>query len=444
MKYENVKSLVLFLLVAASGALTWTLWTYQPKYDVFPDKYHEVSISNQQEPMNLIKPARILYHVDGVHYGTVDDNLINDLLLDMSQWSLFDIGEAKSLNDAQIQELSHADNRVTISFPDLVPFDLYKSVLHFETKVLPADTFDRIVVNLASGNKEDASVFFLSTETRRVYESHINAEALNTFVREIEGSLNQYSNYKAYVLPDERTMYLPSDTVSVTKYKFYSDYIDPVKFQNALFKDPSKVRRDILADGEKFTDFLSMMNVDYNTNMIFYVNPGQDQEERHMETPGSLLRRSITFVNEHSGWTDNYQYFGLDADKGKTVFRLFMDGYPVFNDQGMAQIEQIWGITEIYQYSRPYFSLDIALPGQTEVELPSGEDALNYALNYMKINDPEFKPELLEDMMIGYKLSKDPDSQKVFVLEPSWYYRYAGSWLRMSPEEIKEGYRGLE
>lgn len=73
MTYENIKSLVLLLLVLASGALTWSLWTYQPQLD-FPDKkyVHEVSISDQEEPVDLIKPTRILFHIDEIHYGTTE------------------------------------------------------------------------------------------------------------------------------------------------------------------------------------------------------------------------------------------------------------------------------------------------------------------------------------------------------------------------------------
>ena len=37
-----------------------------------------------------------------------------------------------------IEELSHSDNRVVISYPDLIPFDLYKGVLHVETEDFPS------------------------------------------------------------------------------------------------------------------------------------------------------------------------------------------------------------------------------------------------------------------------------------------------------------------
>ena len=30
-----------------------------------------------------------------------------------------------------------------------------------------------------------------------------------------------------------------------------------------------------------------------------------------------------------------------------TIFQLFMDGYPVFNEKGMTEIRQDWGANEI-------------------------------------------------------------------------------------------------
>ncbi len=36
-----------------------------------------------------------------------------------------------------------------------------------------------------------------------------------------------------------------------------------------------------------------------------------------------ILQRSINFVNEHGGWTDNYHYFGLDNDQKTVLFRLY-------------------------------------------------------------------------------------------------------------------------
>ena len=73
MKYENVKSLVLLVLVATSGVLTWSLVDISSRNIEFNENryVHEVSISEQENAVNLLKPSRVLFHLNEKHYGTV-------------------------------------------------------------------------------------------------------------------------------------------------------------------------------------------------------------------------------------------------------------------------------------------------------------------------------------------------------------------------------------
>ena len=444
MKYESVKSILLSILVATSAILTWSLWTYQPKYPVIDKKYmnmHEVSIAKQVDTADLIKPNKVLFHVNGLHYGTDDDNEISQLINEMSKWNFYDFSSEVISSRKSIENLSHSDNRVEIVFPDLVPLDVYKGIIHLETESFPRTDFDRIVINLANESIEGASsVYFIDTDGGKVNESHVNPERIASLLEEINRNKRKYDKYSAFELKGDRTLFLPTEEVELEKSQYYTDYIDPVKFKNALFRDPSKVRRDILQNGEKFTDDSSLMNVDYSTSTIFYANPGHIQAASLEITDNQVVKKSINFVNEHGGWTDNYRYFSKGKYEQMTIFRLFLNGYPVFNEQGMAEIRQNWGTDEIYEYKRPYFSLDFAVPGgKTKVILPSGEWALNYLLE-----DDDFNSELLEDLSIGYRLSKDTNNSKVLVLEPSWYYLYAGSWLRLDPEFLGGDILGLE
>ncbi|MBS4204309.1 YycH family regulatory protein [Lederbergia citrea] len=440
MNYEALKSIMLLLLVAASGILTWSLWTYQPKYEYDDKKYvHEISIADQVDAVSVIKPTRVLVHMDDSHFGTVNEKNIDKLINSISSWNFYDIGHARKYTNQQIHQLSHSKNRIEITYPDLVPFDLYKGVIHLETDNFPNAAFNRIVINLDNDTTE-GSIYFISTKDEIVYESHVNPDRITALVAEIKRNKDKYDPYLPYKLPkSERIMFLPSESKELVRYKYYPFYIDPEKFKNALFSDPSKVRRVIKANGEKFTDDLSLMDVDYMTNMIFYINPGQKSGTVLKNTDNHVLKRSINFINEHGGWTDHYRYFNIGDFDQKTTFQLFMNGYPVFNENGITEIRLSWGNEEIYQYKRPYFSLDIPLPGQTKVRVPSGEIALNTLLE-----DAELNPELLQELMIGYKLGKDSTNPKVLVLEPSWYYLYAGSWLPLDVDDERRKFSGLE
>ncbi|MCZ2991912.1 two-component system activity regulator YycH, partial [Acinetobacter baumannii] len=69
-----------------------------------------------------------------------------------------------------------------------------------------------------------------------------------------------------------------------------------------------------------------------------------------------LLQKSFEFVSGHSGSLDSYR---LDyMNKGETVFRLNEDGYSVFNEDGLAELRQIWGSEEVMEYERPLLSLN--------------------------------------------------------------------------------------
>jgi regulatory protein YycH of two-component signal transduction system YycFG len=93
----------------------------------------------------------------------------------------------------------------------------------------------------------------------------------------------------------------------------------------------------------------------------------------------------------------------------------------------MSEIVQVWSKDEIYQYTRPYFSLDFPLPSEIkENVLPTGKEAFEEVTSMWN-----FDPNLLEDLVVGYRLSRDPVEQKIISLEPAWYYRYGGSWIRI-------------
>ena len=131
----------------------------------------------------------------------------------------------------------------------------------------------------------------------------------------------------------------------------------------------------------------------------------------------------------------------MSENEQRVVFRLFVNGYPAFNESGMTEIEQIWGKEEIYSYERPYFSLASVLPSDESVEtLPSGREVLNQLKSKDNI---DFKS--VEDISIGYKLNKSLDSKLVTLvtLEPTWYYRIGDKWF-IVPGDTGGDQSGLE
>ncbi|RJS60946.1 two-component system activity regulator YycH [Bacillus sp. PK3_68] len=450
MNYEKIKSIGLALLVAISIILTLSIWSYQPNYDTIKrDNIHEVSsISETKEASHLVKPSTVLFHKDDEHYGSTRDIEVDEIMKEIQTWTFTNTVDVSSrITEKEFGELLHGENRLELLFPAFIPFYTMSTITTFEDDSVPNAVFDRIIITNINTREKQATVYFVSTKERLVFRSEASSTNLSAFKKQFIKDAEKWEPYVHYPLATNEQLFLPEKQPVLSSYKYLPDEIDIEDFKDLLFSDPSLVKKGLKTNGEEYTDGSTLMKVDYLKRMIFYVNPAKESE---INNPGSLhdlLDKSIKFINEHSGWTDQYRLFKATPGSSEIGYRLFKNGLPVFDgqsmsaDQDMAEIVQVWGQDKIYKYTRPYFTLDISLPSEgEEVTLPDSASALKQVKKL-----EHFKPALLEDMAVGYQLLPDPESSKILVLEPSWFYKYGGRWKHLSFTEKTEGkVHGLE
>lgn len=440
MRYENIKSWILTILVMLSALLTWNLWTYQPNYETMENSkiVEEVTVSEKQEVQKIIRPDRILFHVKGEHFGTNNTNELEKVIKELSGWAFYDV---KNVTDkvGNIEELSHGSGNAEIIFPGEVPIELYRNVLTIEGKKLPSFNFNRIIINVEDSEKENGIVYFVSTENQQVHISHITAANLSEFNRDFYKSATRFPEYFAYKASDKHTLFLPENKTEMMTYKYVPVNLISEEFKAALFSDPSFVQKSLISSGEEYTNGSSKMTVNYNSNMLSYVNPTADDD--FIDNSYDLVKRSIDFVNEHGGWSDPYRFVSKSEYSRSVTFRLYsIEGYPVFNDNGLSEIKEVWGRDTINKYVRPNISLELPITTEMQkVSRPSGHAALEF-LQKQK----NFKPELLEEMVLGYRMERDSDLKKLILLEPTWFYRYDKAWGQITMDDLGGLQHGLE
>ncbi|PLR85745.1 YycH family regulatory protein [Bacillus sp. V33-4] len=442
MTYENIKTVILTILVLISGILTWNLWTFQPDFDTMDnsDYLNEVALTDHKEVSKIVKPDRIIYHVNESHFGTNSSADIDKFIREVSSWNFY---ETKNITTElhDMSQLVHGQGNIEIIFPDLVPIGLYKNVLKIEHENFSSFKFDRIIIDIEP-EQEEGKVYFVKygkKEEQQVFMSNINSPKLSRFYKEYYGAATQLPVYFPVNINDNKTIFLPELAIGMTKYKYLSYRLSSEKFKDALFSDPSFVQKNIIESGEEYIDSSSMMSVDHQNKILEYVNPIGENDL--LIDASELLQKSIDFVNTHGGWTHAYRYAGMDEANQHVTFRFYdLKGYPVFSDTGISEISQVWGQNDIYKYTRPNFILDVPLRSEmSEVTLSSGQTSIEYLKG-----TKGFKLELLEDMVPGYKMSIDEENSNFIVLTPYWYYRYNGSWHRISMNEAGGIKNGLE
>ncbi|RDU37274.1 hypothetical protein DRW41_05320 [Neobacillus piezotolerans] len=438
MRYETVKSILLTLLVLFSIGLTWTLWTYQPNLDMLESGkiVEEVKMGERKDESKIIKPDRILYHAEGKHYGTSRVNEVDRLMKEMSGWVFFDV-KNNTEQAGPFKQAVHGNGKVEIIFPHEVPVEVFRNVLNFEEKKLPSFRFDRIVIDMKSLQKDRGVVYFANSRNREIYISYISASLLAHFNRGFYERASQNPAYFAFEATEKRTIFLPEDETEMREYKYLPKNLDSEEFKEALFANPSLVQKSIVSTGEEYANDSSKMNIYTNKHLLVFINPGEDNG--YLSGSTNLLKRSIDFINQHYGWTDPYRFVYLNEASQRVTFRLYsMDGFPIFNEDGLSEINQFWGKNEITRLTRPTFAMELPLE-TTKVVRPSGREALEFLQS-----QKGFKPELLEDLILGYKMDRDAASSRLITLEPAWFYLYNKKWSQISTDELGGMRHGLE
>ncbi|QFG01014.1 hypothetical protein PB01_20690 [Psychrobacillus glaciei] len=443
LKYiEQVKSVILLLLILLSLTLTFTIWTYSPTYNTIDTPpIVDISIAEKKRIEDLVMPYRILYSRGETLTGSETPLNIEKVFNSMKTWepqSLEPVNTKASLQ--QINDFITTSNRVTFFYPTEVPIKIFGSIFSFADHNLPDISFNRLVIDWNGPSEDELVFYFISTTNQKIYKTLVDKVDKEAFSERIIKQTSNFPPYNEIKRPGKLSLYVTNNQENVKGYTYILEEIEiaPEKFKNALFSFPSLVRSNSKGTREQqYTDDNALMTVNFLLKRLSYVHPAS--ESQNSGNPTELIQHSLDFVNEHSGWTDEYRYNRINPATQQVSYQLYLKGVPVFSNDTSTEITQYWGMNRVYRYIRPYYTLNNSSPIKTrKIQLPSGQDTYDLISTI-----PDLKMSSVDDMVVGYYLSQD-DQQLFLNLEPSWFYLSKGIWVRVSPELLGGGKFGLE
>ncbi|HDR4449569.1 TPA: hypothetical protein QCQ08_002204 [Bacillus cereus] len=413
MSMENFKTIVLINLVVISLFLTFNLWTYVPDSTSMQNaKFVQGNEGmNQTKISDVVRPTSIIVHKDKNHYGSRREADIESIYKPLEVGELHDFKEI-SITKGDFLSYVHGEGKVELVFPTDIPFDAVKSMFNMKEKSTDKPKhFNRILLDPSRSKDQEIKINFVSDgDNFKIYEAKLSG----VYLKDIVNAQNQFivsaKPYFDYQLNDMKKLFLPDGTTELNNITYISSNLAVDTFKNALFSDPRYLSPITEMSKETFTDGIRSMEIENDRHMLKYKNSSVLTEKTIDNL--MLLQKSFEFVSGHSGSLDSYR---LDyMNKGETVFRLNEDGYSVFNEDGLAELRQIWGSEEVMEYERPLLFLNTKGIEQ-KVTLPSG-----HVVIASLENNPEIKKQVIKDIGIGYKLSLDG---QVVRLQPIWYVK---------------------
>jgi regulatory protein YycH of two-component signal transduction system YycFG len=442
MKYvEQVKSIVLFLLILLSFALTFTIWTFTPSFETIETTPAvDVSIGEKRTVEQVVRPIKVLYHQEKKVTGTTEKTKIDPLLDSMKLWQIHDVtAKAEEASAKSLKSFMHEPNRIVLYYPGSVPFPVFDAMVNITDETIPEASFDRVVIELATPENTQPQIYFINSASGRVYEGRISMSEMDGFENDF---LEDVAGYPTYVTNDDigsLPIYVPEKAEEKVVYPYLLEEVTPENFRSALFENASSVDSSGDAANEKYTDDTgAIMRFDSNRKSMSYVKPRAETSDPGI--PSELIFSTVDYVNDHGGWTNDFRYFGIEPLTQQVHYRLFLDNMPVFSTSTSTELELRWGMIDgteqIFRYVRPYYILQ-STAQTSKKALEPGTAALDAV---SRLSEEERKA--VTEILPVYELTQT--GEKLITLEAAWYYKIDGNWTKLSKEALGGGKVGLE
>ncbi|MBC6316143.1 YycH family regulatory protein [Listeria grandensis] len=423
MKGTKIRGIILTVLVVISVFLSYSLWKVQPDYEVIDNEtVKKEQIAKLRQPEQVFRPTAVYLHQNESNYVTQNLTMINALVKAGTTFDFSELVRTDKMN-ASYQEMMHQDDSVELVFPNAVPLSIYSQVFRLKGDNFDLNSFNRITFNLTKSENGLFSVYFGNDSNEQIYQGSVQQDQVN-MLKQILTEQKTVLAPVDEVYKNKQYLFLSNAPVKLRQQQYVIETIDIGLFKNALFGDGSKVK----GQDNSFTNGSSSMTINPDAKVLTYVDPAQERRDTSQLSSAmksEQIQASFNFINDHWGWTGNYYYSGYAADNSTTAFSLFVQGLPVFNDDGMSQILVSEGTESVYKYQRPFFKLGAQITTESkEVTLPSSVSVYENLIKTVEPNDIQM---IVPGYVMGYEQNNN-SYNRVVELKPAWFYKYNGTW----------------
>lgn len=415
----NWLSIALTIVVIISLFLSGLIWTNPYQYE--GARRENVMKSSQQytaQSMGDVYLPTTVVRTNGrgnqVFLYSTPASLTREMKNIIRGWQFGRVTTVKSNNSDVYLSYLRRHNAITLSYPKAIPTLVFNETFSQTVNSDQVSQINHIVIPL----KGPREVYLLSDHRYGIYRLQVKKGNFKQITKLTKGARGIAVDHK---IVNGTTMltYPKSFTLPVFAFQVANQNIDTLS-SNLL----SSNQRSNITSSE-------------NGDEVVY-SSGNNQRLVYHRTNGTVDYESFTNSDDHRSTDQLYSYFynrlvktgvqlsnvrfdGTSNHQRRFTYRTFVDGFPIFNEDGYGSIQLMAGSgTERCQMSR--YSLQVPLPiNQQEVKLPATPEVLNDLHA-----SPHFRD--IKGIRVGY-LWRSDDSNKVVKLTPTYFVWYHGNWV---------------
>ncbi len=448
MKRENIKTIILSILVIISLVFTWSIWTFQPNFmegststkSKVREKYKIEKVS--QKLSEVVKPREIFIHDNGAHYKVDDSDLYNKIWNDLPRW---DVKAIKDISDQYdkpgfknwLYGRNGSASKLDLQFSDTIPIDIFQQLFKWSNQTFEYSSFDHIVIPF-NENKMNKKIYLASYSKQLILEITVDSANYRNIMSDLYSKKSSMPSYSLFSLGTKKEFLLPNKSIEVESKEFITETIDTNIFKQVLFSEPNTVRKDSNYNRNVLTDGVSRLEVSTSQRQIQFQHRNLTQSTSSQT--GELIKKSHKYLEDTGSWTDDYQFFNIN-DSQQLTFYMFMNQLPIINSEskpfGAAPVMTLqWASDDILSYKRPNYILGTNPIKTGTADLMSGSEVKNL-LEKQQVYDIDD----IDQIFPAYQLvAASSNDEPIVELKPVWGMKINGKTVPITKDLLtKEG-----
>lgn len=429
MKKSIIRTMTLTVLIFTSLALSWLILTVNdyPIEEETGQKRTTQSINQESLKVHVLAPAQIVYH------GPEGMQMVNTE-------NLADFNADSSAEDEELTDIRLIEEGVT-AYQAYELFQSEPTFIHTFDHSIPFSSFTPMVASLddsVRGQTYDFMIFpvnqpervlFYNSDNQKLYEGQANGSYIKQLSQQIDSHGVKTHQVNMHFFGNT-PIYLPLNTVEIKDQDYLLERLPNNIYVDQLFDDPSEVNVRYLSSSVRYNDLYSELSVNEDYNILKYSRQGIDESHNSID---ETFKNSFQLLNQFENWPHGLHYDQMNPSHSTVRFRRYLNGYPVFaqNGEDIAEIS-------VYQDELVYLQLNLTI-AQTPIDAQQDEhirtldDGQTVA---EKLRNTTIDSNQVNSIRAGMKWEYSDESDRVVHFTPQWFVNYNDKWYSL--EELIE------
>lgn len=386
---------------------------------------------DQQVLDRVLQPEMLIFHDGNDNYlATIQTNRLKEAKEAIESFSFNGDPNIEEISAQTFRENIKEKEYVEIHYSDIVTSAFFKNMqdtLGWGEKEI---SFDALILL-----PEEREVYVILEKEGQVYgmtlketiEENLSYQKLKVAEGMIDVTPVVFKYGRNYVTKEKQTFF---------KRTYMLERQPNTLFLGALFSSPDEIHD---YSDEQYARYYANGHQLAINNETYEVGFTQDNEGSSQLSAYKKLIETYKTLTSFVPNNDVWMLVDYQANDNLFTYRKMIDHLPVFGSDHVSKMDFRMTGNQLTYLRMSALTIQTELTDlEEEYEIMSGTDALEILRN-SNVDSSE-----IEDMQIGYRWVKSPDSQRLIELIPAWHIKQDGIWYMLEDIVDMSNYKDLQ